>query len=84
MAISDESAIGSNSDEELPSARRPEQERARRAARVIHYATAENLEHVDVALIDRAEHEIDLAAYVLMDLLVTPAFGSKQSGWAPQ
>jgi hypothetical protein len=45
---------------------------------------AENLEHVDVALINRAEHEIDLAAYVLTDLLVTPAFGSKQSGWAPQ
>ena len=36
-------------------------------APVIHYAPAENLEHVDVALIDRAEHEIDLAAYVLTD-----------------
>ena len=34
---------------------------------VIHYAPAENLEHIDVALIDRAEHEIDLAAYVLTD-----------------
>jgi phosphatidylserine/phosphatidylglycerophosphate/cardiolipin synthase-like enzyme len=34
---------------------------------VIHYAPAENLEHVDVALIDRAEHEIDMAAYVLTD-----------------
>ena len=33
----------------------------------IHYAPAENLEHVDVALIDRAEHEIDMAAYVLTD-----------------
>jgi hypothetical protein len=32
-------------------------------APVIHYAPAENLEHVDVALIDRAEHEIDMAAY---------------------
>ena len=36
-------------------------------APVIHYAPEENLEHVDVALIDRAEHEIDLAAYVLTD-----------------
>jgi hypothetical protein len=39
-------------------------------APVIHYAPAENLEHVDVALIDRAEHEIDMAAYVLTDWLV--------------
>jgi len=30
-------------------------------------APMENLEHVDAALIDRAEHEIDLAAYVLTD-----------------
>jgi hypothetical protein len=29
-------------------------------APAIHYAPAENLEHVDVALIDRAEHEIDM------------------------
>jgi phosphatidylserine/phosphatidylglycerophosphate/cardiolipin synthase-like enzyme len=36
-------------------------------APVIHYAPAENLEHVDVALIDRAKHEIDMAAYVLTD-----------------
>jgi len=36
-------------------------------AAVIHYAPIENLEHVDVALIDRAEHEIDMAAYVLTD-----------------
>src|SRR6202047_1328358 len=36
-------------------------------APVIHYAPIENLEHVDVALIDRAEHEIDMAAYVLTD-----------------
>ena len=36
-------------------------------APVIHYAPGENLEHVDVALIDRAEHEIDMAAYVLTD-----------------
>src|SRR5258708_4297957 len=34
---------------------------------VIHYAPAENLEHIDVALIDHAEHEIDMAAYVLTD-----------------
>jgi len=36
-------------------------------AHAIHYAPIENLEHVDVALIDRAEHEIDTAAYVLTD-----------------
>jgi hypothetical protein len=36
-------------------------------APAIHYAPAENLEHVDVALIDRAEREIDMAAYVLTD-----------------
>jgi phosphatidylserine/phosphatidylglycerophosphate/cardiolipin synthase-like enzyme len=36
-------------------------------APVIHYAPIENLEHVDIALIDRAEHEIDMAAYVLTD-----------------
>lgn len=34
----------------------------------MHYdAPAENLERVDVALIDGARHEIDLAAYVLTD-----------------
>ena len=38
-------------------------------APVIHYAPAENLEHVDVDLIDRAQHEIDMAAYVLTELL---------------
>ena len=42
-------------------------------APVIHYAPAENLEHVDVALIDRAEHEIDMAAYVLTDWPVMQA-----------
>jgi phosphatidylserine/phosphatidylglycerophosphate/cardiolipin synthase-like enzyme len=36
-------------------------------ALVIHYAPAENLEHIDVALIDTAKHEIDMAAYVLTD-----------------
>jgi phosphatidylserine/phosphatidylglycerophosphate/cardiolipin synthase-like enzyme len=36
-------------------------------APIIHYAPAENLEHVDVALIDSARQEIDLAAYVLTD-----------------
>ena len=30
-------------------------------------ALTENLEYVHVALIDRAEHKIDLAAYVLTD-----------------
>jgi phosphatidylserine/phosphatidylglycerophosphate/cardiolipin synthase-like enzyme len=39
----------------------------------IHYAPIENLEHVDVALIDRAEHEIDMAAYVLTDWPVMQA-----------
>src|ERR1700752_2516270 len=49
----------------------------RRAApiprRSIHYAPGENLEHVDVALIDRAEREIDMAAYVLTDWPVMKA-----------
>jgi phosphatidylserine/phosphatidylglycerophosphate/cardiolipin synthase-like enzyme len=36
-------------------------------APIIHYAPAENLEHIDVALIDSAQREIDLAAYVLTD-----------------
>ena len=40
---------------------------------VIHYAPVENLEHVDVALIDRAEREIDMAAYVLTDWPVMQA-----------
>ena len=39
-------------------------------APAIHYAPAENLEHVDVALI---EHEIDFAAYVLTDWPVIQA-----------
>ena len=42
-------------------------------APIIHYAPAENLEHVDVALIDRAQHEIDMAAYVLTDWPVMQA-----------
>jgi phosphatidylserine/phosphatidylglycerophosphate/cardiolipin synthase-like enzyme len=36
-------------------------------APVIHYAPIENLGHVDVALIDSAKREVDLAAYVLTD-----------------
>lgn len=36
-------------------------------APAIHYAPAENLEHIDVALINTAQHEIDIAAYVLTD-----------------
>ena len=39
----------------------------------IPYAPGENLEHVDVALIDGAQHEIDMAAYVLTDWLVMQA-----------
>jgi phosphatidylserine/phosphatidylglycerophosphate/cardiolipin synthase-like enzyme len=42
-------------------------------APVIHYAPGENLEHVDVALIDRARHEIDMAAYVLTDWRILQA-----------
>jgi phosphatidylserine/phosphatidylglycerophosphate/cardiolipin synthase-like enzyme len=34
---------------------------------------ARNLEHIDVALIDRAEREIDIAAYVLTDWPVMQA-----------
>src|ERR1700755_3627798 len=37
-------------------------------APTVHYAPAENLEHIDVSLIDTAKHEIDFAAYVLTDL----------------
>jgi phosphatidylserine/phosphatidylglycerophosphate/cardiolipin synthase-like enzyme len=39
----------------------------------IHYAPLENLEHLDVALIDRAEHKIDIAAFVLTDRPVMAA-----------
>jgi phosphatidylserine/phosphatidylglycerophosphate/cardiolipin synthase-like enzyme len=39
----------------------------------VHYAPAENLEHIDVALIDSARREIDFAAYVLTDWLVMQA-----------
>jgi phosphatidylserine/phosphatidylglycerophosphate/cardiolipin synthase-like enzyme len=42
-------------------------------APVIRYAQAENLEHIDVALIERAKHEIDFAAYVLTDWPVMQA-----------
>jgi hypothetical protein len=34
-------------------------------APMVHYAPAENLEHIDVSLIDTAKYEIDFAAYVL-------------------
>ncbi|HUB65339.1 MAG TPA: phospholipase D-like domain-containing protein [Methylocella sp.] len=40
---------------------------------IIHYAPVENLEHADVALIDQAEHKIDIAAYVLTDWPVMQA-----------
>jgi phosphatidylserine/phosphatidylglycerophosphate/cardiolipin synthase-like enzyme len=42
-------------------------------APIIHYAPAENLEHIDAALIDRAKHDIDMAAYVLTDWAVMQA-----------
>ena len=45
----------------------------------IHYAPAENLEHIDVELIDTAKHEIDFAAYVLTDWLVMQALTRRQS-----
>ena len=34
---------------------------------IVHYAPVENLEHVDIALLDKAERKIDIAAYVLTD-----------------
>jgi hypothetical protein len=46
---------------------------AARADPAIHYAPIENLEHIDVALIDTAKREIDLAAYVLTDWPVIQA-----------
>ena len=49
----------------------------------IHYAPAENLEHIDVALIDRAEHEIDMAAYVLTDWPVMQALTRAALSWRP-
>ncbi len=39
----------------------------------IHYAPAENLEKLDVALIDSAQKSIDLAAYVITDWPVIEA-----------
>jgi phosphatidylserine/phosphatidylglycerophosphate/cardiolipin synthase-like enzyme len=44
-----------------------------RRARACHSLRAENLEHVDVALIDSAQHEIDMAAYVLTEWPVMQA-----------
>src|ERR1700747_396010 len=40
---------------------------------MVHYAPAENLEHIDIELIDSAKHEIDFAAYVLTDWPVMQA-----------
>ena len=40
---------------------------------IVHYAPVENLEHLDVALLDRAERKIDIAAYVLTDWPVISA-----------
>jgi phosphatidylserine/phosphatidylglycerophosphate/cardiolipin synthase-like enzyme len=42
-------------------------------APTIHYAPAENLEHFDVELIESAQREIDIAAYVLTDWAVIQA-----------
>src|SRR5215813_9926700 len=42
-------------------------------APIVHYAPAENLEHIDVELIDSAKHEIDFAACVLTDWPVMQA-----------
>ncbi len=44
-----------------------------RADLAVHYAPAENLERIDVALIDTANREIDMAAYVLTDWQVIEA-----------
>jgi phosphatidylserine/phosphatidylglycerophosphate/cardiolipin synthase-like enzyme len=41
-----------------------------------HYAPAENLEHVDIALISRARRTIDIAAYVLTDVPVIDALAA--------
>jgi PLD-like domain len=49
-------------------------------APTIHYAPAENLEHVDVALIDSAQREIDFAAYVLTDWAVIQAL-TRAADW---
>ncbi|TPW00141.1 MAG: hypothetical protein USCAAHI_00410 [Beijerinckiaceae bacterium] len=49
-------------------------------APIIHYAPVENLERSDVALIDQAEHNIDIAAYVLTDGPVMQAFLGGQRG----
>ena len=49
-------------------------------APIIHYAPGENLEHVDVALIDRAQHEIDMAAYVLTDWPITASAHAADRG----
>ena len=49
----------------------------------IHYAPAENLEHIDVALIGNAQQSIDMAAYVLTDVPVIEALtGAAQRGVA--
>ena len=39
----------------------------------IHYSPAENLEHIDIALIATASVSIDMAAYVLTDVAVIDA-----------
>jgi hypothetical protein len=48
----------------------------------IHYAPAENVEHIDVALIDSAQREINLAARVLTDWPVIQALNAQSiGGW---
>jgi hypothetical protein len=47
---------------------------------MVHYAPAENLEHIDVELIDSARHEIEFAAYVLTDWPVMQALKRLLSG----
>ncbi|VFU07881.1 phospholipase D-like domain-containing protein [Methylocella tundrae] len=42
-------------------------------APIVHYAPAENLERIDVALINEAKVSIDMAAYVLSDVAVIEA-----------
>jgi hypothetical protein len=46
----------------------------------IHYAPAENVEHIDVALIDSAQREINLAARVLTDWPVIQALNAQSIG----
>jgi hypothetical protein len=53
-------------------------------APAIHYAPAENLEHIGVALIDGDRNEIGMAAYVLTDWPVMPGAVLRRLRLAPR